>query len=129
MILYLSGPISGDPDYKEKFLGAEDYLRAWKGHTVLNPAVLPEGLPYEDYMRIDLAMLHAAEGIVMLRGWKKSPGARKEFELAIAMPKKLKIFFGVEAVPCVWEKQGKDGSGPEGWRADCIESFERRGKR
>lgn len=113
MILYLSGPISGDPDYKQKFLGAENYLGAWKGHTVLNPAVLPEGLPYKDYMRIDFAMLYAAEGIVMLRGWKKSQGARKELEFALATGRK-KIFYGIESVPCAWEKQSKDGSRPEG---------------
>lgn len=104
MILYLSGPISGDPNYKEKFLGAEDYLGAWKGHTVLNPAVLPEGLPYEDYMRIDLAMLHAAEGVVMLRGWKKSQGARKELEIALATGRK-KIFFGIESIPFAERKE------------------------
>lgn len=113
MILYLSGPISGDPKYKEKFLAAEEYLGTWKGHTVLNPAVLPEGLSYKDYIRIDFAMLYAAEGIVMLRGWKKSPGARKELEFALATGRK-KIFYGIESVPCAQDEEGKDGSRPEG---------------
>ena len=98
MILYLAGPISKDPDYKSKFDAAESYLATWKGHVVLNPASLPEGLKhYSDYMDIGLQMLKAADGIVMLRGWKDSPGAR--IELRAAVKRGMKVYFGIEAVP------------------------------
>lgn len=98
MILYLSGPISGDPDYKEKFDAADSYLSTWKEHVVLNPAVLPFGLKrYSDYMDVGMAMLKTAEGIVMLHGWKSSPGAREELKAAIE--RGMKVFFGIEAVP------------------------------
>lgn len=102
MILYLSGPISGDPNYKAKFDAAESYLSTWKGHTVLNPAMLPVGLKkYDDYMAIGYEMLGAADGIVMLTGWKKSPGAKAELRVAIEHGKKC--FYGIESVPIVTE--------------------------
>jgi hypothetical protein len=96
MILYLSGRVTSDPDYKRKFDAAETQLKE-KGHIVLNPAVMPIGLKeYDDYIRISLAMLCAADGIVMLPGWKKSKGARIELRDALKAGKK--IFFGVESI-------------------------------
>ena len=97
MILYLSGPITADMEqYKTKFDAAESYL-AWKGHTVLNPAVHPRGLTYDDYMRINLAMLFAADGIVMLAGWKNSDGSKLELNYALTCKKR--VFYGIESVP------------------------------
>ena len=105
MILYLSGAISSDMDgYKRKFDAAESYLSTWKGHVVLNPAVHPLGLKYEDYMKIDQAMIDAADGIVMLKEWQESNGAKRELDYAIGMHKK--VFFGIESVPfCEEEKE------------------------
>ena len=97
MILYLSGPISGELFYGLKFSFAE-MIVATKGHTVLNPAAVPKGLKdYEAYMKIGFAMLDAADGIVMLRGWKNSKGAKRELRYAILHRKK--VFFGIEGVP------------------------------
>lgn len=99
MILYLSGPISSDPEgYRRKFWQAADYLKFNLGHTVLNPAILPEGLKsYDDYIKIGLSMMAAADGIVLLDGWKKSNGARIEVRAAAKTGKK--IFFGLLRVP------------------------------
>lgn len=97
MILYLSGPITADVEqYKTKFDAAESYL-SWKGHIVLNPAGHPPGLKYEDYLDIDFAMIRAADGIVMLRGWKQSEGAKRELKYAMLVEKK--VFYGIESVP------------------------------
>ncbi len=97
MILYLSGPITGVKDYKARFKHAQITLEMAGKQTVLNPAVMPEGLKeYDDYIRISLSMLCAADGIVMLPGWKKSRGARIELQEALKAGKK--IFFGVESV-------------------------------
>ena len=96
MILYLSGRITSDPDYKRKFDAAETRLKD-EGHIVLNPAVLPKGLKlYANYMQIGYSMLLAADGIVMLPGWKWSRGARLELKWAIERGKK--VFFGTENV-------------------------------
>lgn len=77
-VIYLSGPITEDPDYKKKFNDAEVLLSGRLGHKVLNPAVLPQGLTEAQYMRIDLAMLDSADVVVFLPGWENSRGASIE---------------------------------------------------
>ena len=51
MKVYIAGKINGDPGYRDKFAAAEIQLGG-QGHTVLNPAELPEGMAPADYMRI-----------------------------------------------------------------------------
>lgn len=77
MIVYLSGKISGDPRYREKF---EWYTKEAEkeGHIVLNPAALPEGMKPEDYMRINFAMIDVADRVLLLPDWIHSKGARLE---------------------------------------------------
>ena len=82
MIIYLSGKITGDWDYKEKFRKKESVLIC-AGHAVLNPAKLPEGMPREKYMPICLAMLDSADAIYMIGDWQESEGARIEYKYAI----------------------------------------------
>ncbi len=38
--IYLSGKITGDPNYRDKFAKAEAHYKTF-GHAVMNPAVLP----------------------------------------------------------------------------------------
>ena len=92
MILYLSGPITGISDYRTRFNKAQMALRLLN-QTVLNPTVLPEGLEYDDYIKIGLAMLDTADGIIMLPGWKKSKGAKIELRAALKSGKK--VFFAL----------------------------------
>ena len=96
--IYIAGPMAGVADYKERFARAEKKLRSM-GHTVINPAVLPEGLAHEDYMRICLAMVDAAELVCMLPGWSKSAGAGIEYAYAKYNGKGT-----MEYVPCVSQK-------------------------
>lgn len=77
-VVYLSGEITGDPDYKGKFQAAAARLSRNGWFTVLNPAVLPKGLKEADYMRIAFAMIEAANGVILLPSWEESPGARLE---------------------------------------------------
>lgn len=88
MIVYLAGKITGDPAYRAKFADAEMVLREL-GHTVLNPAVLPDGLEYAAYLLIDEQMLRASDAVCLLPDWKQSPGARQERALARRLGKKL----------------------------------------
>lgn len=78
-VVYIAGRITGDPDYKEKFMWAEESLKE-RGFTVLNPAVLPKGLTSEDYMRISIAMMQSADCVVFLPGWGASRGAQLEMQ-------------------------------------------------
>ena len=81
MKVYIAGRITGDPRYREKFAEAEAALRE-VGHIPLNPAVLPEGMEAEDYMRICTAMLDSADAIGLLGDWTDSPGAKLELHYA-----------------------------------------------
>lgn len=62
MKIYLSGKITGDADYKSKFNSMSEKLKAL-GYAVSNPAVLPDGFDYEDYMKIDLCALSICDVI------------------------------------------------------------------
>ena len=77
MKVYIAGKITGDPGYRDKFAAAEIQLGG-QGHTVLNPAELPEGMAPADYMRICFAMIDVADAVVFLPGAAESAGARLE---------------------------------------------------
>lgn len=81
-VIYISGPITGVAEYQKNFDRAEADLLA-RGYAVLNPAKLPKGLTREQYMRIDLAMIDCADGVLFLPDWHKSEGARLEREYCI----------------------------------------------
>lgn len=87
-VIYIAGPITGVEDYKVRFASAEAQLEA-QGHIVLNPARLPEGMAYEAYMPICLAMVQAADMVVMLPGWGDSKGAIAEYACAHALGKEM----------------------------------------
>lgn len=74
---YISGRITGEKNYKEIFERAKEHLEN-KGFVVLNPAVLPDGLSLSEYMKIDVAMLDAADYVFFLPNWKYSKGAQVE---------------------------------------------------
>ncbi|EEE2367514.1 DUF4406 domain-containing protein [Salmonella enterica] len=84
-IIYIAGPMTGKPDFnRTAFAVAARNLDA-RGYTVLNPAILPDGLTYEHYMDIGLAMLRGADAIYLLEDWEHSEGAKREFDLAVRL--------------------------------------------
>ncbi len=87
MIGYLSGPITGNKDYKQQFARAAEQL-AGEGYKVINPAALdaavPEGtLTYEQIVAIDLELLALADCLIQLPGWEDSRGANRELGFAL----------------------------------------------
>ena len=84
--VYISGSITKDPDYREHFRAAEEKLRRL-GMKVFNPAKFEADTDksWEDYMRKDLAELTRCRAIYLLKGWKKSRGARIEYRIAKAL--------------------------------------------
>ena len=87
MRIYISGPITGVLDYKEKFDAAEKKLKTeYPNAEIINPTmvVLPESCTHEDYMNIDFMLLDLADAIYMLKGWDLSKGACMEYGYAMA---------------------------------------------
>jgi hypothetical protein len=84
MRVYISGPMTGIPDYnRDAFMGAEKILLE-RGHSVVNPWTLGEvmGWGHFDYMRRDIVAMSECYGIYMLPGWLRSRGARAEWVVA-----------------------------------------------
>jgi hypothetical protein len=82
--IYLSGPMSGLPDYnRPAFFEAERQLIA-AGYAVISPARngLPESATWQQHMRRNIAMLIEADGVALLPGWYGSRDAEIEDRLA-----------------------------------------------
>lgn len=90
--IYLAGKITGDPNYREKFRKKTEELRS-RGYTVMNPAVLPDGFEYEDYLTICFAMLDACDTIYFLDDYHYSPGANRE-QIKAVNDGKNRIYMG-----------------------------------
>lgn len=84
-MIYLSGPMTGLPDYNyPAFKEAAKILRNF-GHVVFDPSEAFEGrtdLPKEMYMRKDIEELLKANVVALLPGWELSTGAQLEVEVA-----------------------------------------------
>lgn len=82
--LYISGPMTGLPDFNfPAFHAAAAQLRR-QGWQVVNPAEInPDGaMPWHQCMRADIKALCDCDAIVMLPGWSRSDGAALELHLA-----------------------------------------------
>ena len=79
------GKITGDPNYKEKFERIANALEKDAGiEHIVNPAKLelPEGATWEDYMKQDIPFITISDAIFMMKGWRRSKGARLERYIA-----------------------------------------------
>ena len=82
MRIYISGAISSDINYQEKFEKAAMELKA-AGHTPISPTDLPGGLTEGEYMQLDHLLISFADAVLMLPDWLESMGSKIEYELAI----------------------------------------------
>ncbi|MBS9435541.1 hypothetical protein Ppb6_04074 [Photorhabdus australis subsp. thailandensis] len=81
-VVFISGPMTGKPNFnRDAFNLVAKQLKS-QGLIVLNPAVHPDGLTHEQYMRMSLVMLEQADAIYLLDGWENSTGAVMEFDRA-----------------------------------------------
>ncbi len=86
-IIYISGPIWSEPRKTKPAFNLEAYRLNDRGDSVLNPAMLPDGLTQEQYLSICTPMVIAADEIRMLSGWENSSIAIAEHSLALALRK------------------------------------------
>jgi len=89
--VYLTGKTTGDEFYLAKFLKAQRALED-AGYIVLSPAMWPKGFTWEQYMRMDAAMLEACEAACFLPDWTESRSARIEHMLAELSGKEINYY-------------------------------------
>lgn len=91
MLVYISGAITNNKNYYEDFEKAEDWL-VKNNHEAINVAKIMRQVPqlkYEQYMKIDYALIDVSDAVFMLDGWQKSKGACAELSYAKALKKKV----------------------------------------
>lgn len=106
MKVYLAGPITGVPDYQERFAAAAELLCA-QGHQVIDPTAgngcqkrpctrpgytwrdqdTPEGAKHswQCWMREGIRSMLACDQVAILPGWEQSRGALLERSLALKL--------------------------------------------
>lgn len=91
--VYLSGPITGVVDYKERFKRAQRELWSQGFDWVINPAEviqhLPRRMTYEQIMAQCYSMMSMCDTILLLPGWRASEGCRREEAYAKAHGMKI----------------------------------------
>jgi hypothetical protein len=82
--IYLSGPMTGLPDYNYPAFNAEAARLRTLGYTIENPAENPAqpGEAWELYMRVALRQMLTCDTVALLPDWSISRGANLEVELA-----------------------------------------------
>lgn len=87
MKVYLSGPMTGLPDFnRPAFVDAERLLSCY-GVDVLNPARhgFDPAKTWADYMRLALLDVAACDAVALLPGWERSRGAQLEVHVASSL--------------------------------------------
>lgn len=86
MRVYISGPMSGYPDYNRTAFSSGYTTLLRLGHEPVSPAQPPGDcaavLSWETYMRSALTDLVTCESVALLPGWEASRGARLEVHVA-----------------------------------------------
>lgn len=83
--VYISGPMTGLPEFNYPAFNSMAERIAAKGHIPLNPAKALNGEgghPREAHMRADIAMVMEADAILLLPGWYKCKGSLLEVQIA-----------------------------------------------
>jgi len=80
--IYIAGKVTGDPDYKKKFIKAEDALYD-AGYEPFNPAAsISCNEEWQNAMKKAIRLMMSCDGVALLPDWKKSKGAKIEAKIA-----------------------------------------------
>jgi hypothetical protein len=82
--VYISGPMTGYPDFNKPAFNREAERLRVLGYDVVNPAELnpDETTPWHECLRNDIAHLVTCDALVMIEGWERSNGAHLEIHIA-----------------------------------------------
>jgi hypothetical protein len=97
MKVYISGPMTGIPEWNfPAFNMAAEDVKAM-GHEAVNPADLNgENQDWHACLRNDIKHLCDCDAVVLLSGWENSQGAMLELQLAHRLG--LKVFVSMAAL-------------------------------
>lgn len=83
--IYISGKVTGDPDFRSKFHKAEKFLKR-KGYKVVNPVKWEkDGKSWKYYLIKDIKKLLKCDTVYLLPDWGFSKGAQLERNIACAL--------------------------------------------
>lgn len=84
MRIYISGPMTGVPEFNHPAFNEAARLLRKRGYEVFSPTEngLPATATWEEHMRADLAELMTCTHVATLPGWAQSKGVRIEVKLA-----------------------------------------------
>lgn len=87
MKVYVSGPMTGYPEFNFPAFNAVAALLRESGYETANPADtgLVDGWEWADYLRYDLRLLTECDAVYTLDGWEASRGAALEMHVAKAL--------------------------------------------
>lgn len=89
MRLYVSGPITGVKNYRDRFRQARLALQR-AGYEVEDPSTygFDEASPWAECMKYDIKKMLDCDGVALLDNWEASAGAQIERRLArdLSMP-------------------------------------------
>ena len=104
MKAYISGPISGTSDFRERFRRASERLTKLEIDFV-NPAELYKVMPgasEADYIAVCKRMLSTCQMVILLPGFADSKGCMEEFALAKRLG--IPLFMDIEGEPPNYDK-------------------------
>lgn len=93
--VYLSGPITGTEDFKDRFEFGEIkvYQKFGDNARAINPVKiaeqLPESITYDEIMQICFDTIRACDVLLLMPGWQKSMGCNQEYGYAIGIGKEV----------------------------------------
>ena len=87
---YIAGKITGNKNYKQEFMDAEEEL-VKEGCAVMNPSFMQIGFEQEEYHHVCMAMIDVCDVVCFLPTWVDSKGAHLEMGYAKGTKKEIRF--------------------------------------
>ena len=88
MRIYLSGPITNEPNYRRNFAAAQSILEEMGHDDIVNPAELQsviniKKMPHKEAVAFCFDLLDHCDAMLQLPGWQNSKGCMAEWGYAL----------------------------------------------